>query len=114
MDKWTKNQSHENILRTLKINGETEIAAIHLFVVSRNHMHFTNTNLDKRATWASWFQIDEAVDTISIETSTDPILDFAKKIEKLSPKNRKISDVKVVYTTDRFIKLSKYEIRIKS
>ncbi|WP_196938409.1 hypothetical protein [Sphingobacterium pedocola] len=76
-------------------------------------MHFTNTELDDRAIWASWFQIEEAADTVFVVPSDDPILDFTNKIEKLSPQKRPLPpDSKVVYTNNQTIELSKFKVII--
>lgn len=113
VDGWIKTESHNNILKVLKINGEKSISKVHLFVISRNHMHFTNTELDDRAIWASWFQVEEAADTVFVVPSDDPILDFINKIEKLSPQKRPLPpDSKIVYTNNQTIELSKFKVII--
>ncbi len=35
----------------------TEINDVKLFVLARNHMHFTGQQLDERSAWGSWYQI---------------------------------------------------------
>ena len=52
------NNSVKSILKTLKINVDVnELDDVFIFVLSREHVNFTNQKLDKRAIWASWYQI---------------------------------------------------------
>jgi len=113
VDGWVKTELHKDALKILKINGEKSISKVHLFVISRNHVHFTNTELDDRATWASWFQVEEAADTVFVESSGDQILDFVNKIEKLSPKKRYLPpDSEFVYTNNQTVEFSKCTVVI--
>ncbi len=83
---WIKANNAKSILEKCKINDKDHrIDDIYLFVLSRNHVHFSNQTLDKRAVWASWYQVMEASAKIKDPTQSNPIGEFAAKLQFYSP-----------------------------
>lgn len=80
VENWLKSNDAATILNTLKIGNIGKIETIHLFVISRNHVHFTNQPLDKRAIWASWYQVIETFARIKDSTMANPISELALKL----------------------------------
>lgn len=110
---WITSSDSKGLLQTLKISSEfTEVRDIYLFVLSRNHVHFTNTKLDARASWGSWFQILEASAKIKDPFNTNPIGELAAKLDFFSPESRReIEDLPK--HQDFNFKFSKYTVSIK-
>lgn len=89
VESWINSNDEKTILDTLRIGGNAgKIETIHLFVISRNHVHFTNQPLDKRAIWASWYQTIEASSKIK-DIGLNPISAFAAKLSFFAPEYRK-------------------------
>ena len=85
---WYSVNDAKTILKKCGIEG-SEIQEVHLFVLSRNHVHFTNQELDERATWGSWFQLVEASSKVKDLTNANPIAEMVAKLRFLYPAVRK-------------------------
>jgi len=89
---WLTNTDPNNILDTLDIKkyykGEIQISEVHLFVLSRNNINFTNVDgMDDRVAWGTWYQMIES-QAIVKSSSDNPIRDAFVKLKTLSPENR--------------------------
>ncbi|PZR26407.1 MAG: hypothetical protein DI535_14145 [Citrobacter freundii] len=109
---WIKSNDSQSLLRTLKIEGLNKINDIHLFVLARNHVHFTNTELDKRASWGSWFQLLEASAKVKDPFNTNPIGELAAKLNFFSPNMRREIEEPLIHQDIEF-SFSKYQVSIK-
>lgn len=113
VEAWLQANGAKQILEKLNIKNEDEIHDIHLFVLSRNHVHFSNQQLDKRAIWASWFQVIEASAKVKDPHQTDPIGEFAAKLQFFSPSMRKdLENDHAIQNSD--FKIANYNISIRS
>lgn len=89
---WLTNTEPNDILETLNLKkyfkGELYINEVHIFVLSRNNMNFTNVDgLDDRVAWGTWYQMIES--QAIVKSSSDNIIrDAYIKLKTLSPKNR--------------------------
>ncbi|WPV65410.1 hypothetical protein [Chitinophaga sp. LS1] len=89
IEAWIKANNAKSILEKLKIsNSDYSGYDIYLFVISRNHVHFSNQSLDKRAVWASWYQVIEASAKVKDPLQSNPIGEFAAKLRFFSPEMR--------------------------
>jgi hypothetical protein len=88
VNNWISVNDVSSILKKCRIEGN-EIKEVHLFVLSRNHVHFTNQELDERAIWGSWFQLIEASSKVKDPTNANPIAEMAVKLRFLNPASRK-------------------------
>ncbi|HUB59477.1 MAG TPA: hypothetical protein VL978_02180, partial [Puia sp.] len=87
---WIDTNNAGSILDRCKISDNDHlINDIYLFVLARNHVHFSDQALDKRAIWASWYQVIEASAKVKDLRHSDPIGEFAAKLQFFSPGNRK-------------------------
>jgi hypothetical protein len=113
VETWIASNDSKSILQKLKIGDEFgQINDIYLFVLSRNNVHFTNTKLDKRASWGSWFQLLEASAKIKDPFNTNPIGELAAKLNFFSPESRKeIENLSKHQDID--FEFAKYTISIK-
>lgn len=88
---WTENNNAKTILNSLQITKyapqATEINEIFVFVISRNHMHFTGVKTDDSVAWGSWYQVIESVARIKT-TFDDPIRAMFVKLKSFSPDQR--------------------------
>lgn len=89
---WLTNTEPKIILDTLDIKkyykGEIHLTEVHLFVLSRNNMNFTNVDgMDDRVAWGTWYQMIES-QAIVKSSSDNVIRDAFIKLKTLSPKNR--------------------------
>lgn len=89
---WLTNTEPKIILDTLEIKkyykGEIYLTEVHLFVLSRNNMNFTNVDgMDDRVAWGTWYQMIES-QAIVKSSSDNVIRDAFIKLKTLSPKNR--------------------------
>jgi len=114
VERWIHNNDAKSILRTLMIEEVTgQVNDIYLFVISRNHVHFSNQKLDERAIWSSWFQVIEAQAKIKSISNSNPLGDFAARLKFFNPEMRRKYEQN--YVPDDFdFKFSKYNISIKS
>lgn len=112
---WTKQSSHKTILNSLGFNNltpdETAIEEICLFVIARNHMHFTGVELDERASWASWYQLVEVYGRVKMHID-NPLKRLYIGIKATYPQLRSNFDKKP-HLADYEIKFSKYKIEVK-
>lgn len=89
---WLTNTDISNIIETLELRKYTKddihINEVHLFVLSRNNINFTNVEgLDDRVAWGTWYQMIES--QAIVQSSTDNVIrDAFIKLKTLSPKNR--------------------------
>ncbi len=89
---WLTNTDILNIIETLELRKYTKedihINEVHLFVLSRNNINFTNVEgLDDRVAWGTWYQMIES--QAIVQSSTDNVIrDAFIKLKTLSPKNR--------------------------
>lgn len=112
VETWLKANNENSILRTLKLDKAGKIENVRLFVIARNHVHFTNQHLDERAIWSSWYQIIEASSKIKEPTGFDPISELAAKLMFFSPGQRKEME-KFRKKEDYAFKLGGYEINVR-
>ena len=112
VQKWIMNSEPKKILKTCKLNYD-EIEDIHLFVISRHHMNFTSQTLDKRAIWASWFQLIEASAKVKDQSNSNPIVELAVKLKFFSPEVRNSREEKIDLEDNEF-NFSKYKVKINS
>ncbi|MDB4902230.1 MAG: hypothetical protein JWQ63_1511 [Mucilaginibacter sp.] len=109
---WIQNSTNSDLLKNLKITPtHSHIQDIYLFVIARNHVHFTNQILDERAVWASWYQIVEAEANVKNANSENPLGAFAAKLKFYYPENRTQKDP-LQKAQDYSFKFSKYQINI--
>lgn len=110
---WISTTDQEDLLKTLKINSKwNKVEHIHLFIISKNHVHFSNNNLDERAIWASWYQTIEAVSKVKSFNNSDLIGSFAASLKFFSPEIRKERDSRPSFKNFE-IKLSNYKMKFK-
>lgn len=88
---WLSNNDDKTILNALQITKYAPTAKgineICVFVLARNHVHFTGIKTDERVAWGSWYQIIES--KASIETRfDDPIKEMFFKLKMFSPEQR--------------------------
>ncbi|MEX0314169.1 MAG: hypothetical protein AB3N18_08325 [Allomuricauda sp.] len=113
IEDWTKSNDEKTILNSLKIPKEhKEIKEIYLFVISRNHVHFTNQALDNRATWASWYQVIEACSKIKDLSNSNPIGELALKLRMFYPEERRTREENPTLKKLSF-RFSKYTVNIQ-
>lgn len=89
---WLTNTDPNNILDTLDLKkyhkGKIHINEVHLFVLSRNNINFTNVDgMDERVAWGTWYQMIES-QAIVKSSSDNPIREAFIKLKTLSPENR--------------------------
>jgi hypothetical protein len=115
VENWLKANDEATILNTLRIDEKTgkKIGTIHLFVISRNHVHFTNQALDKRAVWASWYQVIESSTKNKSIRGTNPISELAVKLAFFSPEERKMAEEFKRLDNYKF-KFANYEIAVNT
>jgi hypothetical protein len=114
VNNWLKSNDSKTILKTLKINNTSDkIENVYLFVISRNHVHFTNQKLDDRAFWAYWYQVIEASAKVKDPLNTNPIAEFAAKLKFFSPSFRKDID-KNENSQDYSFRFADYTILVKA
>jgi hypothetical protein len=90
VDHWLKENSKETIANILKAGGAADgIDSIYLFVIARNHVHFTDQQLDERAVWGSWYQVVEAFAKMKKPFGFNPIHEFASEMKLLQPSVRR-------------------------
>lgn len=88
---WLSNNDIKTILNSLQITKYApqarEINEICVFVIARNHIHFTGVKTDERVAWGSWYQLIESL--ASIETKfEDPIKEMFVKLKFFAPEQR--------------------------
>lgn len=89
---WLTNTDPNNILDTLDLKkyhkGKIHINEVHLFVLSRNNINFTNVDgMDERVAWGTWYQMIES-QAIVKSSSDNPIREAFIKLKTLSPENK--------------------------
>jgi len=112
VEEWIKGNDNKAILNACGIDGN-RIEDIHLIVLSRNHVHFTNVELDQRATWGSWFQLIEASAKVKSESESNPILEMVTKLRFYYPEMRREVEGLIVGNA-REITFSNCKVRINS
>ena len=85
---WLKETSSKSILEKCRIQDD-QIGDVFLFVLSRNHVYFTDTKLDERAIWGTWFQLIESNAKVKAPMQQNPIAELALKLKMFYPENRK-------------------------
>lgn len=112
VERWISANDAKSLLKKCGIDGD-KIEDIYLFVLSRNHVHFTNHKLDERATWGSWFQLIEASTKIKDTANTNPIGEMAAKLRFLYPDMRR--EVEGVMRQEKMtLKFGEYLVKIQS
>lgn len=91
IETWLSNNDIKTILNSLQITKfapqAREINNICVFVIARNHIHFSRVKTDERVAWGSWYQIIES--TASIETKLDdPIKEMFVRLKFSAPEHR--------------------------
>jgi hypothetical protein len=88
---WINSVDQKTILNSLQVNkyiGDAkEISEIYVFVLARNHVHFTGVKTDKRVAWGSWYQLIEAMVKVNAKFD-DPIREMFVKLQTFTPENR--------------------------
>ncbi len=104
VEAWIKSNKAKSFLKKCGINDE--VTEVYLFVLSRNHIHFTNEELDSRATWGSWFQLLESLSdrNTGFEGDDNPIEEMAHRLRALYPalRNEREGEIKVADTELNF------------
>ncbi|MBY0427364.1 MAG: hypothetical protein K2Q22_17140, partial [Cytophagales bacterium] len=111
VESWISTNDAKGILKKCGIDGD-KIENVHLFVLSRNHVHFTNQKLDERATWGSWFQLLEASTKVKDPSSVNPIAEMAAKLRFLYPEMRKKVEG-VMKLANVELKFSRYTVKME-
>ncbi|WP_228237711.1 hypothetical protein [Allomuricauda sp. M10] len=113
VEDWIKYNDKKTILSSLKIPKEySDIEEIYIFVISRNHAHFTNQKLDNRATWASWYQVLEACSKVKDPSNSNPIGELALKLRMFYPEERTKREENPIPSNLSF-KFSKFKVNIQ-
>lgn len=82
---------------------------VHIFVLSRNNINFTNVDgLDDRVAWGTWYQMIES-QAIVRSSTVNIIRDAFIKLKTLSPKNR-LNNEKIPEIPSFETKFGKYRI----
>lgn len=112
---WTRQYPSKTILNSLGFNklasDEREIEEIYLFVIARNHIHFTEVELDERASWTSWHQLIEVSGRVKTHMD-NPLKKLYVSIRATYPELRSNFDKKP-HLADYEINFSKYKIQVK-
>jgi len=112
---WTKKYPEKTILNSLGFNGlapnENAINDIYIFVIARNHIHFTGVELDGQASWASWYQFVEVSGRVKMNID-NPLKKLYLGIRATYPELRNAFDKKLSLP-DYEINFSKYKIQVK-
>ncbi len=111
VERWIEENEQETILKTCGID-DNRIEDIQLIVLSRNHIHFTNNELDDRATWGSWFQLFEASAKVKYKSNSNPIMEIVKKLRFLYPDMRREVEG-MIRVKDTELKFANYKVKIK-
>ncbi len=107
---WIQENDQETVLRTCGID-DNRIKDIQLIILSRNHIHFTNNELDDRATWGSWFQLFEASAKVKDKSNSNPIMEIVTKLRFLYPDMRRQVDG-MIRVNDAELKFANYNVKI--
>lgn len=111
---WISSSNEKDILNTCKITADS-IKDIHLFVISRHTMNFTNQELDDRASWGSWYQLIEADKMVENYYNSNPIGAIAAKLKFFRPSERdKRESIKERQLQNYEFKLSDYQINVSN
>ncbi|HEY1023824.1 MAG TPA: hypothetical protein VGE26_01565 [Sphingobacteriaceae bacterium] len=108
IERWISGISEQELVRKLKLDEnkkDTKIGEIYLFVIARNHVHFTGVEPDQRAAWASMNQIPFSLARIKT-LFDDPIRELHFKLKFDSPEER--------VKREGFPKRGNYEIELES
>lgn len=88
---WINSVDQKTILNSLQVNKYApqakEISEIYVFVLARNHMHFTGVKTDERVAWGSWYQLIESLVRVKAEFD-DPIREMFVKLQTFAPEHR--------------------------
>lgn len=89
MEKWINNFTHKEVIKKLMLdkNNVEEIDEVFLFVIARNHIHFTGIEPDRRAAWGSMNQIPFSLSRIKTSFD-DPIRELHLKLKLDAPEER--------------------------
>jgi hypothetical protein len=90
MELWIAGITEQEMIRKLKLAEHrkiTKIGEIYLFVIARNHVHFTGVEPDKRAAWSSMNQIPFSLSRIKTSFD-DPIRELHLKLKLDSTEER--------------------------
>lgn len=112
IESWIAANDSKLILKQCGVDGD-KIEDIYLFILSRNHVHFTNHKLDERATWGSWFQLVEASTKIKDPSNANPIAEMAAKLRFLYPAMRKEVEGDISLTNIE-LKFGGHSVKIQS
>lgn len=89
--KWLSTSSEKDIISKFGLNKDgantDTIGEVFIFVIVRNHVHFTGQELDERAAWASWYQLVHSFSRVKT-TFDDPIRKLYMKLKFGSPNLR--------------------------
>lgn len=88
---WVETHESKEILEKLQIqryfSDAEEIHEIYFFIIGRNQIHFSGTNLDSRAAWGSWSQFILSTNKI-FANFDNPIKELYVKLKVSEPKYR--------------------------
>ncbi|MDO3643495.1 hypothetical protein [Mucilaginibacter sp. L3T2-6] len=89
MENWINNFTQKDVIKklTLDKNSVNEIGQVFIFVIARNHVHFTGVEPDGRAAWATMNQIPFSLSRIKTSFD-DPIRELHLKLKMDSPEER--------------------------
>lgn len=112
IEHWLHNNEANTIANTLKLEPKIDdFKEIYLFVLSRNHVHFTNQELDSRAIWASWYQLFEVTSRVRALKEFNPIGELAAKLKFFNPQNKVVQDRLPKFKNIEF-KFAKYKVLV--
>jgi hypothetical protein len=111
---WISKNDSKSIFKTLGIDTDVDsIDNVYIFIISRNHAHFSNQKLDDRAIWASWYQLVEAFTKVKPQNNTDSIATLAVGLKFFDPEVRMKREA-LPKLKDYEFTISKYKIQVKS
>jgi len=88
---WTQSFDVKTILNALQITkyapNARAVDNIYVFVIARNHIHFTGVKTNETVAWGSWYQIIESQAMVKANFD-DPIKEMFVKLKMYSPELR--------------------------
>lgn len=92
---WLSSNDVKTILNSLQITKYApqakEVNEICIFVIARNHIHFTGVKTDERVAWGSWYQLIESLTSTKTEFD-DQIKEMFVKLKIYAPEQRMLRE----------------------